>query len=154
MSPAASSFARALTCNWSSATPAQAWRKRPSPISSSLSSPQGIGKGYGTRLATVYGIVKQSGGYVWVYSELGHGTDFKIYLPMVETLAESKARSQRSQEPLARGSETILLVEDDAALREVTCDFLRTSGYIVLTAGSPNKPFASRTLTIVRSTFS
>jgi two-component system, cell cycle sensor histidine kinase and response regulator CckA len=98
--------------------------------------------------------VKQSGGYVWVYSELGHGTDFKIYLPMVETLAESKARSQRSQEPLARGSETILLVEDDAALREVTCDFLRTSGYIVLTAGSPNKPFASRTLTIVRSTFS
>jgi hypothetical protein len=110
--------------------------------------------GENTRLATVYGIVKQSGGYVWVYSELGHGTDFKIYLPMVETLAESKARSQRSQEPLARGSETILLVEDDAALREVTCDFLRTSGYIVLTAGSPNKPFASRTLTIVRSTFS
>ena len=83
--------------------------------------------------------MKQSGGYVWVYSELGHGTDFKIYLPMVETLAESKARSQRSQEPLARGSETILLVEDDPALREVTCDFLRTSGDIVLTAGSPEE---------------
>jgi signal transduction histidine kinase len=94
------------------------------------------GKGTGLGLATVYGIVKQSGGYVWVYSEPGHGTAFKVYLPMVDAAAESPRHTERSEE-LPRGSETILVVEDDALLREVTCEFLQTSGYTVIPAGSP-----------------
>jgi two-component system cell cycle sensor histidine kinase/response regulator CckA len=93
------------------------------------------GKGTGLGLATVYGIVKQSGGYIWVYSEPGHGTAFKIYLPMVEAAAESPRHVEPSAE-LPRGSETILVVEDDASLREVTCEFLRGSGYTVIPAES------------------
>src|SRR5262249_22638339 len=77
---------------------------------------KGLGKGTGLGLATVYGIVKQSGGYIWVYSEIGHGTAFKIYLPMVETIVDSKARAQPAQEAVARGSETVLVVEDDPSL--------------------------------------
>jgi two-component system cell cycle sensor histidine kinase/response regulator CckA len=96
------------------------------------------GKGTGLGLATVYGIVKQSGGYIWVYSELGHGTAFRIYLPMVQAAAE-RPRSIERSEQLPRGSETILVVEDDASLREVTCEFLQTSGYVVLPAGSPEE---------------
>ena len=96
------------------------------------------GKGAGLGLATVYGIVKQSGGYIWVYSEAGHGTAFKIYLPMVEASAESPRYVEQNEES-PRGSETILLVEDDASLREVTCDFLQSSGYIVIPAGSPEE---------------
>jgi signal transduction histidine kinase len=96
------------------------------------------GKGTGLGLATVYGIVKQSGGYIWVYSEQGHGTSFKIYLPMVEAAAESPQYVERNEE-LPRGSETILMVEDDASLREVTCEFLQSSGYNVIPAGSPEE---------------
>jgi two-component system, cell cycle sensor histidine kinase and response regulator CckA len=96
------------------------------------------GKGTGLGLATVYGIVKQSGGYIWVYSEPGHGTSFKIYMPIVEAAAESPRIVEQSEE-LARGSETILVVEDDASLREVTCEFLQSSGYTVITAGSPEE---------------
>ncbi|HYW38256.1 MAG TPA: response regulator [Terriglobales bacterium] len=96
------------------------------------------GKGTGLGLATVYGIVKQSGGYIWVYSEPGHGTAFKIYLPMVEAAAESPRYVERSEE-LPRGSETILVVEDDASLREVTGDFLQSSGYTVVAAESPGE---------------
>ncbi|HYL83404.1 MAG TPA: response regulator [Candidatus Angelobacter sp.] len=96
------------------------------------------GKGTGLGLATVYGIVKQSGGYIWVYSEPGHGTAFKIYLPMVEAAAESPRPVEKSEE-LERGSETILVVEDDAALREVTCEFLQSSGYTVIAAESPEE---------------
>jgi two-component system, cell cycle sensor histidine kinase and response regulator CckA len=96
------------------------------------------GKGTGLGLATVYGIVKQSGGYIWVYSEPSHGTAFKIYLPIVEAAAESPRHVVRSEE-LARGSETILVVEDDDSLREVTCEFLRGSGYTVIPAGSPEE---------------
>jgi two-component system cell cycle sensor histidine kinase/response regulator CckA len=94
------------------------------------------GKGTGLGLATVYGIVKQSGGYIWVYSEPGQGTTFKIYLPMVAAAAESPRYVERSEE-LARGSETILVVEDDASLRQVTCEFLQSSGYTVIPAESP-----------------
>jgi signal transduction histidine kinase len=96
------------------------------------------GKGTGLGLATVYGIVKQSGGYIWAYSEPGHGTVFKIYLPMVEAAAESPQCADRSEEP-PRGSETILMVEDDGDLREVTSHFLRSSGYVVISVGSPEE---------------
>jgi CheY-like chemotaxis protein len=99
------------------------------------------GKGTGLGLATVYGIVKQSGGYVWVYSELDHGTTFKIYLPMVDATAEIVQHNERKQE-LPRGGETILVVEDDASLREVACEFLRGSGYVVVSVGSPEEALA------------
>jgi two-component system, cell cycle sensor histidine kinase and response regulator CckA len=96
------------------------------------------GKGTGLGLATVYGIVKQSSGYIWVYSELGHGTAFKIYLPIVEAAADSPRHVERREE-VPRGSETILAVEDDDSLREVTCEFLQSSGYLVIPAGSPEE---------------
>lgn len=95
-----------------------------------------LGKGTGLGLAMVYGIIKQSGGYVWVYSEEGHGTSFKIYLPLVEMRAESRAPVLVVQESASRGSETILIVEDDASLREVTCEILTGDGYTVLAAAS------------------
>jgi len=96
------------------------------------------GKGTGLGLAMVYGIIKQSGGNIWVYSEPGHGTAFKIYLPVVE----SHVQAQQSVEPteaLPVGSETILLVENDSSLREVTCQFLQSSGYEVIEAASPHE---------------
>jgi two-component system, cell cycle sensor histidine kinase and response regulator CckA len=96
------------------------------------------GKGTGLGLATVYGIVKQSGGNIWVYSEPGHGTVFKIYLPLVEAASEAPGRVERSKEA-PRGSETILVVEDDASLREISCNFLQSSGYTVMPAGSPEE---------------
>ena len=96
------------------------------------------GKGTGLGLATVYGIVKQSGGYIWVYSEPGHGTTFKIYLPLVEAAGES-LRHVEPSEKLPRGSETILVVEDDSSLREVTGEFLKSSGYTVIAAESPDQ---------------
>ena len=94
------------------------------------------GKGTGLGLAMVYGIVKQSGGYIWVYSEPDHGTSFKIYLPVVGGTAETPRSVERS-EKLPRGSETILVVDDDASLRDVTCEFLRAGGYTVISAESP-----------------
>jgi CheY-like chemotaxis protein len=96
------------------------------------------GKGTGLGLATVYGIIKQSGGYIWVYSEPGQGTTFKIYLPLVAASADKRVRVEVS-EKASRGSETIMVVEDDSSLREVTCEFLRGSGYIVISAGSPEE---------------
>jgi signal transduction histidine kinase len=97
-----------------------------------------LGKGTGLGLATVYGIVRQSAGYIGVYSKPGHGTVFKIYLPMVEAAADGQQFVERSEE-LPRGSETILMVEDDSALREVTYELLQSSGYIVISAGSPEE---------------
>jgi PAS domain S-box-containing protein len=94
-----------------------------------------LGKGTGLGLATVYGIVKQSGGYIWVYSELTKGTIFKVYLPHVEELAHPAA--QIEPENLAsRGSETILLAEDSEAVREMTREYLESVGYTVLEAAS------------------
>ncbi|MBZ5698152.1 MAG: PAS domain S-box protein [Acidobacteriia bacterium] len=91
------------------------------------------GKGTGLGLATVYGIVKQSGGYVWVYSELGQGTIFKIYLPQVQGEAE-KEKPSIGPDKLVKETETILLVEDEEALRKMTHELLEQSGYTVLEA--------------------
>jgi len=89
------------------------------------------GKGTGLGLPTVYGIVKQSGGSIWVYSELGHGTVFKVYFPRVECPAVAASSAPRAQ-ATQRGSETILLVEDEEAVRESTSEFLTLRGYTVL----------------------
>jgi two-component system cell cycle sensor histidine kinase/response regulator CckA len=91
------------------------------------------GKGTGLGLATVYGIVKQSGGFVWVYSEPGLGATFKIYLPTVEQQADEIP----APKPVAKsvgGGETILLVEDEAALRQPAREFLASRGYTVIEA--------------------
>jgi CheY-like chemotaxis protein len=93
-----------------------------------------IGKGTGLGLSTVYGIVKQSGGNIWVYSELGHGTVFKIYLPRVDAQAEALAGEKMEMEETLQGSETILLVEDEGEVRRLALEFLRKQGYIVLEA--------------------
>ena len=96
------------------------------------------GKGTGLGLATVYGIVKQSGGYIWVYSEPGWGTTFKIYLPRVSDTVEVV---EPAVVPVrAHGSETILLVEDEAGVRELTREILQMHGYTVLEA--PHGPEA------------
>jgi signal transduction histidine kinase/ActR/RegA family two-component response regulator len=90
------------------------------------------GKGTGLGLATVYAIVEQWGGFIWVYSELGHGTSFKIYFPLVQAPADSGAVGAQADVP--RGSETILLVEDAAAVRAVSKQVLERQGYTVLEA--------------------
>src|SRR5271163_4706565 len=91
------------------------------------------GKGTGLGLATVYGVVKQSGGYIWVYSELGHGTTFKIYLPLAADVVEAPKVQAATPAPV-RGSETILLVEDEESVRNLVADFLKTTGHTVLEA--------------------
>jgi PAS domain S-box-containing protein len=90
-------------------------------------------KGTGLGLSMVYGIVKQSGGYIWVYSELGRGTTFKVYLPRVEE-SEEKPALQPASVRLPSGNETILVVEDEPQLRDLTRQFLETHGYTVLVA--------------------
>jgi PAS domain S-box-containing protein len=94
---------------------------------------KGPGQGTGLGLATVYAIVKQSGGYIWVYSEPDKGTTFKIYLPKVEEPPQS-LRKPAAAEPLRRGSETVLLVEDNEPVRILTGRVLRQYGYTVLDA--------------------
>jgi len=92
-----------------------------------------IGKGTGLGLSTVYGIVKQSGGNIWVYSEANRGTTFKIYFPQVEGEVESQLKADEAT-PLPTGNETILLVEDEAMVRALTRECLRVCGYAVLEA--------------------
>ncbi len=94
---------------------------------------KGPGKGNGLGLSTVYGIVKQSGGSIYVYSEVGQGTTFKVYLPRDESPVASAARPAPEAAGSVRG-ETILLVEDDAATRDVARRILSGAGYEVLVA--------------------
>src|SRR5581483_11943887 len=93
-----------------------------------------VGKGTGLGLAMVYGIIKQSGGNVWVYSEPGHGTTFKVYLPRV-TQEQKPVESLPQRLPPPSGSETILVVEDENAVRGLVRSILTRKGYTVLDTG-------------------
>jgi PAS domain S-box-containing protein len=94
---------------------------------------KGPGKGTGLGLATMYGIVKQSGGNVWVYSELGRGTCFRVYLPRVDAAVDA-VEGPDGAGTSPRGHETILLVEDETDLRELALEILEMQGYVVLVA--------------------
>jgi len=100
-----------------------------------------VGKGTGLGLSMVYGIVKQSGGYIWVYSEPNRGTTFKIYLPRVDQLAEAVGTEKRPA-GVQRGTETILLVEDDAQLRALASSVLTHCGYKVFSAAGTQEGLA------------
>jgi len=100
-----------------------------------------VGKGTGLGLSTVYGIVKQSGGYIWVYSEPDRGTTFKIYLPRVDQPSEGVEPEKRLG-GVQRGTETVLLVEDDAQLRQLTSAVLGHCGYRVLPAAGTDEGLA------------
>ncbi|MGH9773203.1 MAG: ATP-binding protein, partial [Candidatus Acidiferrales bacterium] len=97
-----------------------------------------VGKGTGLGLSTVYGVVRQCGGHIWVYSEPGHGTAFKIYLPRTGQRAGAQ-KPHASLVASQRHTETILLVEDAEAVRELTRSLLAGSGYTVLEAEHPEK---------------
>jgi len=99
-----------------------------------------VGQGTGLGLATVYGIVQQSGGYVWLYSEPGHGTTFKVFLPRVREGTE--AAEPRRRQATRDGSETILLVEDEPGVRALARRILELRGYRVLEAGNPAEAVA------------
>ncbi|HEY4839481.1 MAG TPA: MHYT domain-containing protein [Candidatus Acidoferrales bacterium] len=97
-----------------------------------------VGKGTGLGLSTVYGVVRQFDGHIWVYSEPGQGTTFKIYLPRTSQ-APAVMKSNNRLASTIRGSETILLVEDEEALRELTRSLLDDQGYKVLEAARPER---------------
>jgi PAS domain S-box-containing protein len=100
-----------------------------------------VGKGTGLGLSMVYGIIKQSGGYIWVYSEPDRGTTFKIYLPRVDQPAEATGAEKRPKS-VQRGTETILLVEDDPQLRQLSSSVLAHCGYKVLVASGAEEGIA------------
>jgi len=110
-------------------------RKTQSRIFDPFFTTKALGKGTGLGLATVYGIVKQSGGYIWVYSELGEGTVFKVYLPRVEQDAQETEPTDPVQ-LITQNCETILLAEDSASLREMAREYLSSVGYTILEAAS------------------
>jgi CheY-like chemotaxis protein len=92
------------------------------------------GKGTGLGLSTVYGIVKQSSGYIWVYSEPRIGTTFKVYLPMLDAEELSVTAAERAVGQVVMGSETVLLVEDEPSVRSIARRILQRNGYTVLEA--------------------
>jgi hypothetical protein len=92
-----------------------------------------LGKGTGLGLSTVYGIVKQSEGNIWIQSEVGKGTTFNIYLPRTEARMELPRRNSEARQQ--KGSETLLLVEDEPLVRDFTRCVLQEIGYKVLDAG-------------------
>ena len=94
------------------------------------------GKGTGLGLSTTYGIVKQSKGYIWVYSEPGQGTTFKVYLPRSNRDVAVRGRSPAVAAPVKRASETVLLVEDEAGVRQLSKRILDNAGYRVLEAAN------------------
>jgi len=96
-----------------------------------------LGKGTGLGLSTVYGIVKQSGGQILVYSDPGHGTTFNIYWPQAKPVPESPKLPERDEQ--AKGMKTILVVEDEASQLEITSELLKESGYVVMSARSPEE---------------
>jgi two-component system cell cycle sensor histidine kinase/response regulator CckA len=98
-----------------------------------------LGQGTGLGLATVYGIVKQSEGYVWAYSELGQGTTFKVYLPLE---AEPASRADAVPLPARASGEVVLIVEDEATVRDMTSRALQEYGYRVVSAGGAQEALA------------
>ena len=100
------------------------------------------GKGTGLGLATVYGIVKQSGGYIWVYSEVGQGSCFKVYFPAVKDAPLKASPAAPAEEPSAAGTETILVVEDEEGVRSFVTGALRSRGYNVLEAQHASEALA------------
>ena len=116
-------------------TTVRVWtRRRRSRIFEPFFTTKEMGKGTGLGLATVYGIVQQSGGHIWVYSEPGRGTTFKIYLPCAN--GESGLFDEAERETVLPRSEgtTILLVEDDPVMRRLTSQMLTVQGHFVLEA--------------------
>ncbi|MBC8090035.1 MAG: response regulator [Phycisphaerae bacterium] len=104
------------------------------------------GKGTGLGLATVFGIVKQAGGHIFVYSELGLGTTFRIYLPHNDTSVGAQDRTRVGAPPALGGSETILLVEDEPHVRLLARRILTESGYTVIEAESGSEALVAATL--------
>jgi signal transduction histidine kinase/HAMP domain-containing protein len=98
-----------------------------------------VGQGTGLGLSTVYGIIKQSGGYVWVYSEMGRGTTFKVYLPAVPDTTNVAEPERESPPPAASAPERILLVEDEPNVRRIARRILERNGYTVLEAANGNE---------------
>jgi len=99
-----------------------------------------VGKGTGLGLATVYGAVQQSGGFIWLYSEVGQGTSFKIYLPRVDA-GEAQAAAEEAAVVLD-GSETVLVAEDEDAVRQIIEEALQARGYRVMVARDGNEALA------------
>jgi CheY-like chemotaxis protein len=102
---------------------------------------KGEGHGTGLGLATVYGIVRQSGGFVWAYSEPGRGTSFKVYLPLVTAQAADEPKSTQPASLTVAGH-TVLLVEDDAAVRSIVRSMLELHGFVILEAAAGDEALA------------
>jgi CheY-like chemotaxis protein len=100
-----------------------------------------VGRGTGLGLATIYGIVKQNGGFISAYSELGQGSVFKIYLPRI--IAESEPLKKPEEVSVPLGGRTILLVEDDEMVRGMTAKMLRVIGCQVIAYGNPQEALAN-----------
>jgi CheY-like chemotaxis protein len=96
---------------------------------------KGAGKGTGLGLSTVYGIVKQSGGHIWLYSEPNKGSTFKVYLPQANE-AQERQEVMMAKTAIPKGTETVLLVEDEDQVRCILTDILQTQGYHVIVASN------------------